>query len=121
MEMTLIILGVTCYAAVILLTADTWRRLRRQQKDADDIGYMLSKVLIITEGESLRSEFNTLNDLKKEVQRLTESERYEEARQLKEYICERLPEVMKHLEKFKDAHGEDCVTMIKTKFHKPGQ
>ncbi len=118
MEMTLFILGVICYAAMAFLTADAWRRLRRQQKDLDGIGYILAKVHIIVEGESLRSEFNALNELKKEARRLTKSERYEEARQLMEYISKQLPEVMKHLDKFKDTFGEDCVTMIKTKLHK---
>lgn len=121
MEMTLFILGVTCYAAMILLTACTWHRLRRQQKDLDDIGYILTKVYTIAEGEQIRGEIDTLNNLKKKIQQLTESERYEEARQLKEIIHKHLPEVMKRLDEFKDTFGEDCVTLIKTKLHKPGQ
>lgn len=78
--------AIVCYSAVTFFATSAWSRLRRQESLLTDIMCKLSNTETIVEKEYIRSNFSTLNDLKKDLQYLMNQDRYEEAKELKKNI-----------------------------------
>ena len=119
MEMTLFILGVTCCAAMTLLTADAWRRLRRQQQELKDIRKVLSKTLCVVTGEQICADFDRIKEMEKILRELLENDQYEEAERLKAIIDDRRQAVDNMVRAFRKEFGEDMMKIEIIKTPKP--
>jgi len=96
-----------CYGAITYFAVSAWFKLRRMEKQMDEVKYAAMTAMAVTMGEHLRQSFNEINRMQDQLRSLVEQERYEEAERMKSFISDAQQSAMREMKKFKQHFGED--------------
>ena len=105
--MSIISLGTATFFAV-----SAWFALRRMLDDVRDMKRGIAITTAMTMASNVKSNFDEVNKMRAALARLVESERYEEARELKAEIAEAEHNANKLLQRYKDVCGEGIVEIV---------
>lgn len=102
-----------CFLTWFAITA--WFELRRIKNDILGMKHALAVTTTITMGEHVKSNFEQLNKMKADFNRLVENEQYEEAEELKNAISKVELNAEHALKEFKDICGDKLCEIVVTR------
>lgn len=106
------ILSIISLGTAIFFAVSAWFALRRLLDDVRDMKRGIAITKAMTMASNVKSNFDEVNKMRAALARLVESERYEEARELKAEIAEVERNANELLRRFNDVYGEDIVEIV---------
>jgi len=94
------IVSIVAYVAMSFLVGFTFVRIRLQESALKNLTACTVKMTALVTAGFLKSQFESINEMKDQFRCLVEEERYEEAERLKGFILKAEQEAFRELEKF---------------------
>lgn len=108
------ILSIISLGTATFFAVSAWFALRRLLDDVRDMKRGIAITKAMTMASSVKRNLEEVNKMRAALARLVESERYEEARELKAEIAEVERNTNEFLRRFNDEYGEDIVEIVVT-------
>lgn len=110
-----IIFTIAANAALTFLAGYAFVAMRRLQKDVEGMRHSVMMTFTLTMASHVKENFEELNRMKEEFNRLVEAEQYEEAQRLQGVIEKAANAAKESLAKFNEVCGDNIAEIIVTK------
>lgn len=110
-----IIFTIAANAALTFLAGHAFVAMRRLQKDVEGMRHSVMMTLTLTMASHVKENFEELNRMKEEFNRLVEAEQHEEAQRLQGVIEKAAHAAKESLAKFNEVCGDNIAEIIVTK------
>lgn len=109
------IMAIVANTALAFLAGYAFVAMRRLQRDVEGMRHSVMMTLTLTMASHVKENFEELNRMKEEFNRLVEAEQYEEAQRLQGVIEKAAHAAKESLAKFNEVCGDNIAEIIVTK------